>query len=75
MTQKLILVPTRVRRPPATGWLRVDRRFIREHMGLSLWRSRAVVFLPLSRCRQAWAVVLRRWHSGHLAPNDSFHLG
>ncbi len=32
MTQKPILVPTRVRRPPVTGWSWVDRGFIREHM-------------------------------------------
>jgi hypothetical protein len=32
MTPKLILVPARLRRPPATGWSWVDRRFVREHM-------------------------------------------
>lgn len=32
MTPKPILVPTRVRRLPPTGWSWVDRRFIREHM-------------------------------------------
>jgi hypothetical protein len=32
MTRKPILVPTRLRRPPATGWSWVDRRFVREHM-------------------------------------------
>src|SRR6476660_9340955 len=26
-----ILVPQRLRRPPATGWSWVDRRFVREH--------------------------------------------
>jgi hypothetical protein len=31
MIQKRILVPTRLRRPPATGWSWVDRRFVREH--------------------------------------------
>jgi hypothetical protein len=31
MAQKPILVPARVRRPPATGWSWVDRRFVREH--------------------------------------------
>jgi hypothetical protein len=31
MPPKPILVPTRLRRPPATGWSWVDRRFVREH--------------------------------------------
>jgi hypothetical protein len=32
MIPKRILVPARLRRPPATGWSWVDRRFMREHM-------------------------------------------
>ena len=32
MTRKPILVPTRLRRPPTTGWSWVDRRFVREHI-------------------------------------------
>ena len=32
MSQKPILVPARLRHPPATGWSWVDRRFVREHM-------------------------------------------
>jgi len=31
MFPKRILVPARVRRPPATGWSWVDRRFVDEH--------------------------------------------
>jgi hypothetical protein len=31
MIQKRLLVPARLRRPPATGWSWVDRRFVREH--------------------------------------------
>jgi len=31
MIQKRILVPKRLRRPPATGWSWIDRRFLREH--------------------------------------------
>jgi hypothetical protein len=31
MIPKHILVPQRLRRPPATGWSWVDRRFLREH--------------------------------------------
>jgi hypothetical protein len=32
MTRKPILVPSRLWRPPVTGWSWVDRRFVREHM-------------------------------------------
>ena len=32
MIDKRILVPSRLRRPPATGWSWMDRRFVREHM-------------------------------------------
>ena len=31
MIEKRVLVPARLRRPPATGWSWVDRRFLREH--------------------------------------------
>jgi len=31
MIQKRILVPQRIRRPPASGWSWVDRGFLREH--------------------------------------------
>jgi hypothetical protein len=31
MIQKQILLPDRVRRPPAEGWSWIDRRFLREH--------------------------------------------
>jgi hypothetical protein len=31
MAEKRILVAQRLRRPPATGWSWVDRRFLREH--------------------------------------------
>jgi hypothetical protein len=42
MTQKPILVPARLRRPPATGWSWVDRRFVREH---AAYLSRDAVLL------------------------------
>jgi hypothetical protein len=42
MVQKPILVPSRQRRPPATGWSWVDRRFVREHMA---YLSREAVLL------------------------------
>src|SRR5271154_1902102 len=31
MIQKHVLVPRRLRHPPATGWSWLDRRFLREH--------------------------------------------
>ncbi len=31
MIPKRLLVPARLRRPPATGWSWLDRRFVREH--------------------------------------------
>ena len=31
MIPKRVLIPARLRRPPATGWSWVDRRFVREH--------------------------------------------
>jgi hypothetical protein len=31
MVRKEILVPQRLRHPPATGWSWIDRRFLREH--------------------------------------------
>jgi hypothetical protein len=31
MIEKRLLVPDRVRRPPAEGWSWVDRRFLRDH--------------------------------------------
>jgi hypothetical protein len=47
MTQKPILVPTRLRRPPATGWSWVDRRFVREHMAY-LSREAMLLYFFLS---------------------------
>src|SRR5437667_9776807 len=44
MTQKRTLVAERLRRPPATGWSWVDRRFLREHGD---YRSRAAILLYL----------------------------
>jgi hypothetical protein len=32
MIPKRILIPARLRKPPATGWSWLDRRFVREHM-------------------------------------------
>jgi hypothetical protein len=42
--QKRILVAQRLRRPPATGWSWVDRRFLREH-GDHLSREAVLLYL------------------------------
>jgi hypothetical protein len=47
MSQKHILVPHRLRRPPATGWSWLDRRFLREH-GDSLSREAILLYLFLA---------------------------
>src|ERR1700691_2322186 len=47
MVQKPILVPKRLRRPPATGWSWVDRRFLREH-GDHLSRDAILLYLFLT---------------------------
>ena len=47
MITKRILVPARLRRPPATGWSWVDRRFVREHMD-HLSREAVLLYFFLS---------------------------
>ena len=47
MIEKRILVPPRLRRPPATGWSWVDRRFLREH-GDHLSREAILLYLCLA---------------------------
>ena len=47
MIQKRILVPQRLRRPPATGWSWIDRRFLREH-GDHLSREAMLLYLFLA---------------------------
>src|ERR1700694_632299 len=47
MIQKHILVPERLRRPPATGWSWLDRRFLREH-GDYLSREAVLLYLFLA---------------------------
>jgi hypothetical protein len=44
MIEKRILVAERLRRPPATGWSWVDRRFLREH-GDYLSREAILLYL------------------------------
>jgi hypothetical protein len=47
MIHKRVLVPQRLRRPPATGWSWVDRRFLREH-GDYLSREAVLLYLFLA---------------------------
>jgi hypothetical protein len=47
MTPKRILLADRLRRPPATGWSWVDRRFLREH-GDYLSRDATLLYLFLA---------------------------
>jgi hypothetical protein len=47
MIQKRILVPQRLRKPPATGWSWVDRRFLREQ-GDYLSREAMLLYLFLA---------------------------
>jgi hypothetical protein len=47
MLEKHILVPARLRRPPATGWSWLDRRFLREH-GDYLSREAMLLYLFLA---------------------------
>lgn len=47
MIQKRLLVGERLRRPPATGWSWVDRRFLREH-GDYLSREAVLLYLFLA---------------------------
>jgi hypothetical protein len=47
MIQKHVLVPHRLRRPPATGWSWLDRRFLREH-GDYLSREAVQLYLVLA---------------------------
>ena len=47
MIQKRLLVPQRLRRPPATGWSWLDRRFLRAH-GDYLSREAVLLYLFLA---------------------------
>ena len=47
MIQKRVLVAGRLRRPPATGWSWLDRRFLREH-GDYLSREATLLYLFLA---------------------------
>lgn len=47
MVPKRILVPARLRRPPATGWSWIDRRFVREYAA-RLSRDAVLLYFVLS---------------------------
>src|SRR5438132_2759292 len=47
MLEKHMLVPARLRRPPATGWSWLDRRFLREH-GDYLSREAMLLYMFLA---------------------------
>jgi hypothetical protein len=47
MTQKRVLVPARLRRPPASGWSWVDRGFVRDHAA-HLSRDAVLLYFFLS---------------------------
>jgi hypothetical protein len=47
MIPKRILLPDRLRRPPATGWSWIDGRFLREHMD-HLSRDAVLLYFFLS---------------------------
>jgi hypothetical protein len=47
MIPKRILIPARLRKPPATGWSWLDRRFVREHMD-HLSRDAVLLYFFLS---------------------------
>ena len=47
MPPKPILIPARLRRPPATGWSWVDRRFLREYAA-HLSRDAVLLYFVLS---------------------------
>ena len=47
MITKRILVPSRLRRPPTTGWSWTDGRFVREHMD-HLSREAVLLYFFLS---------------------------
>jgi hypothetical protein len=47
MIEKRLLAPQRLRRPPASGWSWIDRRFLREH-GDHLSREAILLYLFLA---------------------------
>jgi len=59
MIHKRILVPQRLRHPPATGWSWVDRRFLREHGDLG---SAKISSKRLKRSAVVILVCRRRGH-------------
>ena len=64
MIPKRVMVPDRVRRPPATGWSWVDRRFVREHMA---YLSREATLLYFILCAVADKQGMSFYGDGTLA--------
>lgn len=64
MIPQRILVQSRVRRPPATGWSWVDRRFVREHMA---YLSREATLLYFLLCAVADKYGMSFYGDGTLA--------
>ena len=64
MIPKRILVPDRLRRPPATGWSWMDGRFVRQHMD---HLSREAVLLYFFLCAVADQHGLSFYGDGTLA--------
>lgn len=62
MIQKRILVSQRVRRPPATGWSWLDRRFLREH-GDYLSREAILLYLFLAAVADRYGLSLYSDHT------------
>jgi hypothetical protein len=71
MIQKRILVPTRLRRPPATGWSWMDRRFLREHAD-HLSRAAVLLYLFLAAVADRHGLSFYSDHTltSRLAPKD-----
>ena len=62
MIEKSILVPQRLRRPPATGWSWIDRRFLREH-GDHLSREAILLYLFLAAVADKHGLSCYRDHT------------
>jgi hypothetical protein len=62
MIPKRILVADRLRRPPATGWSWVDRRFLREH-GDYLSREAMLLYLFLAAVADRHGLSFYRDHT------------
>jgi hypothetical protein len=73
MIEKRVLVAGRLRRPPATGWSWLDRRFLREH-GDYLSREAVLLYLFLAAVADRHGLSFYSDHTLssrlHLSPPD-----